>query len=119
MKKIAITKQLVQIKTGESERFPISKYSYLNSLISKRFNKKGIYFTLKNLGEEVEVSRIKKPVRIKRKEELLRMEVSETYIEHQDHYQALHVVITRLNKEGLGEWEIVKEGDIVSVKRIA
>lgn len=118
-KRVSKAKQLLEIKVGKHELFPISKYGYLNSLISKRFNKNGIYFTLENLGEEVKVTRLKKHPQIRRKPDLLVMQIDETYIEHVKHYEALHVIVTRLNKEGVGEWSCMKVGDMVEIKKIS
>lgn len=118
-KSVSKAKQLLEIKVGDFKLFPISKYGYLNSLISKRFNKNGIYFSLENLGKEVKVTRLKRHPQIKRKPGLLAMQIEETYIEHVKHYEALHVIVTRLNKEGVGEWSCMKVGDMAEIKRIS
>lgn len=102
-----ITKQLASLNIGQSQLFPIAKYAYLNSLISGYLIKQGLYYRLAKTSEkEVEVTRINKNDRPKRKPELLAMPIGARLLEPECDYRSLHVTIRRLMRSDAGVWHI-------------
>lgn len=113
-----ITEQIARMEVGETKEFPAERYGYLNSLISSRYNKDGMYFSLKTVGSIVQVTRLQFHPRVKRKKSILSMQKGEVYVQHIKHYRTLHVIVSRINDESTGEWTCSKVNGMVEVKRI-
>lgn len=112
-----ISGKLKSLEIGESFRFPSERYKYINSLIGTRLSEKELYFKMERRVDEVKVTRIKKEDRPVRRKEILAMIVGESIFEIGDNYRTLYGTVSKLEKQGLGKWEVFKDGKIVKVKR--